>query len=251
MNSSYPTLLSPLKVGNVVLKNRLHYPNASPHFLQGPETYPADGLRAYYAGIAKSGAAIVTLAEWINPGVRSMPQEDAKRMQSFDLSDPSVDNYFCKLADEIHFYGSKITVEARIEFPAGYSIGGAPMAHGPLEFIGGKPKAIPVEEIPSVINRFIDKVERFKSFGYDGVSIRFDDYMEEYYYGDRKDQYSGMPLENRFRFLLELYSKVKERLGQDFLTLAVVKGDRYVGHTLEETIKKDTKDFPEKKRKLS
>lgn len=236
MKNRYPTLLSPIRIGNVVLKNRLHYPNASPHFLQGPETYPADGLRAYYANIAKSGAAIVTLAEWINPGVRSMPQEDAKRMQSFDLSDPSGDNYFCKLADEIHFYGSKVTVEARIEFPAGYSIGGAPMAHGPMEFVGGQPKAIPADQIPSVINNFINKVERFKSFGFDGVSIRFDDYMEEYYYGERTDQYSGMPLENRFRFLLEVYSAIKTRLGKDFLTLAVFKGDRYIGHTLDETI---------------
>lgn len=45
----YQKLLSPVKIGNVILKNRLGYPNASPHFLQGPETYPAEPYRAFAA----------------------------------------------------------------------------------------------------------------------------------------------------------------------------------------------------------
>lgn len=41
----YQKLLSPIMVGGQIIKNRLTYPNASPHFLQGPETYPAEGYR--------------------------------------------------------------------------------------------------------------------------------------------------------------------------------------------------------------
>ena len=39
----YQKLLSPIMIGGQIIKNRLTYPNASPHFLQGPETFPADG----------------------------------------------------------------------------------------------------------------------------------------------------------------------------------------------------------------
>ena len=47
MSKRYEHLLSPFKIGNVVIKNRTLFPNASPHFLQGPENYPAEGLVPY------------------------------------------------------------------------------------------------------------------------------------------------------------------------------------------------------------
>ena len=49
MSHRYNHLLSPLKIGNVVLKNRMIASNALPHFLQGPETYPSDNVISFYA----------------------------------------------------------------------------------------------------------------------------------------------------------------------------------------------------------
>ena len=83
MSYRYDALLSPIKIGDAVIKNRTMYPNASPHFLQGPETYPADSFMTFMGGLARNGAAIITLAEWSNPNQRSAPVEDAKRMQPF------------------------------------------------------------------------------------------------------------------------------------------------------------------------
>ena len=34
MSYRYDALLSPIKIGDAVIKNRTMYPNASPHFLQ-------------------------------------------------------------------------------------------------------------------------------------------------------------------------------------------------------------------------
>ena len=73
MSYRYDALLSPIKIGDAVIKNRTMYPNASPHFLQGPETYPADSFMTFMGGLARNGAAIITLAEWSNPGQRSAP----------------------------------------------------------------------------------------------------------------------------------------------------------------------------------
>lgn len=59
MSRKYKHILSPLKVGNVILKSRLLSANALPHFLQGPELYPSDAVVDYLVGLAKNGAAIV------------------------------------------------------------------------------------------------------------------------------------------------------------------------------------------------
>ena len=106
----YQNLLSPVMVGGQIIKNRLTYPNASPHFLQGPETYPAEGYRAFAANLAKNGAAIVNFAEWAEyPQQRHGPMDmDMTHMQAFDMTDPAVHNYVSQMCEEVHFYGSKI-----------------------------------------------------------------------------------------------------------------------------------------------
>jgi 2,4-dienoyl-CoA reductase-like NADH-dependent reductase (Old Yellow Enzyme family) len=50
-------LLAPLRIGNVVLKNRLVAANSLPHFLQGPEPFPAEPVIDHLAGLARNGAA--------------------------------------------------------------------------------------------------------------------------------------------------------------------------------------------------
>ena len=132
ISKRYANLLSPITIGNNIIKNRMIFPNASPHVLQGPETFPAEGFRAFYANVAKNGAAIVTIAEWNDPTQHIGPVEmDMTHMQSFDMKDPSVHNYFSQLAEEIHFHGSKLLVETSVDMPEGYSLNGG-MDAGPL-----------------------------------------------------------------------------------------------------------------------
>lgn len=66
MSRKYKHIMSPLKVGNVILKSRLLSANALPHFLQEPELYPSDAVVDYLVGLAKNGAAIVTIGDWTN-----------------------------------------------------------------------------------------------------------------------------------------------------------------------------------------
>ena len=80
MNIKYQHLLSPLKIGNIVLKNRMMASNSLPLFLQGPEPYPAASTIAHYVNKAKNGAAVVTCTgvsdrNWLSQRVvRSFPQ---------------------------------------------------------------------------------------------------------------------------------------------------------------------------------
>ena len=112
MNHRYYHLLSPLRVGNVVLKNRMLSSNALPHYLQGSERYPADPIITYYADIARNGAAIVTCPERLPP-VGEIPPEmmwEVGRMPYFDMNDPAGTNYFAQLADAVHYYGTKLCI---------------------------------------------------------------------------------------------------------------------------------------------
>lgn len=98
----YSHLLSPVTIGNVTLKNRISAPDASLHLLQGPETFPADGYRAWVIQMAKSCAYMV-MSPWSNPTQRTIGMADSVRMQNFDMDDPSVSNYFSKMCDDLHF----------------------------------------------------------------------------------------------------------------------------------------------------
>ncbi len=237
MSYRYDALLSPVRIGNTVIKNRTMYPNASPHFLQGPETYPADSFTTFMGGLARNGAAIITLAEWSNPNQRSAPVEDAKRMQNFDYSDPGTYNYFTQMADDVHFYGSKLLVNTDIKYPDGYSFDGR--AFGPPGMGGPKPQLLPKELMPQVIETFLEKLQMFADFGYDGIAMRVEALL---YPNARTDEYGG-PMENRIRFLHEALAAVKKRFGRDFIVELCVAGEQpngytggSVGYTLEDTI---------------
>ena len=47
MQSKYPHLLAPIKIGKYILKNRMQSSNSMPHFSQGSEPYPADPTIAH------------------------------------------------------------------------------------------------------------------------------------------------------------------------------------------------------------
>lgn len=235
MSKKYKHLLSPLKIGNVVVKNRTMFPNASPHFLQGPETYPAESLRAFYANIAKNGCAIITLAEWSNPNQRKGPYySDFVHMQNFDFDDPAVGNYFSQLADEIHFYGSKLLVGINFpSFPEGYSLNGSKAGNmGPMGF---RPATEPAtkEMIQQNIQDFVEKCRRFRAYGYDGYSMRVEGNLAAaggpMGMNMRTDEYDSSTLENRTRYILECADAVKKAF-PDFIIEFGIAGEQPKGY---------------------
>lgn len=239
MSYRYNALLSPITIGNTVIRNRTMYPNASPHFLQGPETFPADSFMTFMSGLARNGAGIITLAEWSTPGRRQSPVEDTRRMQNFDYTDPSVYNYFTQMADDIHFYGAKLLVCLEMEWPEGYSLDGRG-AGGPPGMPVKPAKMLPKEMMPQVVEDFLARVKLFADFGYDGIAMRTEDLLTP---NARTDEYGGDRLENRVRLLHEILSAVKQRFGKGFIVELCVAGEQpygyaggQKGYTLEDTV---------------
>ena len=69
MNHRYAHILSPIKVGNLVLKNRLINSKCIPEGIQGPQTWPTEQTINFAASLAKNGAAIVYLCPGNVPGL--------------------------------------------------------------------------------------------------------------------------------------------------------------------------------------
>ena len=110
-----PHLLSPLKVGNRVLKNRIMHCVSPVYTLQGPENFPTENWRNHYSNIAKN-AAIITMETSFGP----YPKTYHKKAENFSLwswehisnnkweNIPPVHNYLERVVEDIHSEGALI-----------------------------------------------------------------------------------------------------------------------------------------------
>ena len=132
MGKKYSHIMAPLKIGNVILKSRFLSANALPHFLQGPELYPSDAVVDYLINIAKNGAAIITIGDWTNLKQRE-GFGDGCHFPMWDTRDPALENALTLMVDQLHFFGSKVSIATHLPAPEGYGVydgepaGGMPM----------------------------------------------------------------------------------------------------------------------------
>ena len=105
MENPYQLLLSPLRIGNVTLKNRLL---GSKCALQ---SFTLDQAAEFYGDMARNGAATVTVAMGDHPE-RNLNLPDAQgRMPHMDgtgndMRDPKVVEGYRNIARTVHQYGS-------------------------------------------------------------------------------------------------------------------------------------------------
>lgn len=111
VSNRYSHLLSPLRIRDVVLKNRILYTIARPHFLQGPETYPTDAIRSYYLDMARNAAIVFVRNSVGNQPRQEQMAEDSKRMSIWDGDDPSVQNYIDQMIEGVHCVGSLVVTD--------------------------------------------------------------------------------------------------------------------------------------------
>lgn len=241
MKHPYSHVISPLKIGNVVIKNRLMMTKAISQELQGPESFPAESTIKYCADAAKNGAAIVTCTPGAFPEVRggrfaSIIETENRRVQS----------YYGKMIDRIHAYGSLASASMQSFMPEKYNISDVrdpdliPKVHH------GPPPSEPVPEMTKEgIAEFIEMFTRhcvyLKNIGFDMINV----YMcynacmlaktMSPLYNQRTDEYGGS-IENRARLVKELFTAIKEACGPDFLIEAQMSYDEPGGYTMDDLI---------------
>lgn len=147
MSNRYELLLSPIQVGNVLLKNRMVSTAGIPHMLQGTEEYPTDRLISHLANRAKNGAAAVYLnfAMRTAEGPGGPPMKPGEIAMSFPPHDTAVNiaktsahNYLCQTIDAIRYYESIAITQPMGSF-TGTTCPGGPRKDGTPQHGGGGP----------------------------------------------------------------------------------------------------------------
>jgi 2,4-dienoyl-CoA reductase-like NADH-dependent reductase (Old Yellow Enzyme family)/thioredoxin reductase len=244
MSNRYSHLLSPLKIGNVVLKNRILHTRSVPHYLQGPETFPSEAVISHYGNVAKNGAAIVTVK-----GCKPMTERALPHMTKWDIEDPGVQNYYAQMADAIHFYDSRASVGLNALEPSGYSISDLTLPHPLIKRSYGlmpKGREIPADLLQKMIDDFARQAKLYQSLGYDMVNI-YMSYRSSLLalslspaLNKRTDKYGGS-IENKARLALEVFQAIKKACGQDFLIEAQISGEEEAGGYTPEDMVEFTK----------
>ncbi len=260
---NYPHLLSPIQCGNRILKTRMSSSNALPHFLQGPEQFPTEQVIDHMLAVARNGAAIVTFADWSNPGQRDSFNEDGRRFPMYDLSDPSVENYLCQMTDQIHSFDTLVSL-AIMPFTApdplydvceteaediskntGVNFRDNMNDYNNAAFQrGGKAgKQLSHAQIAEIVEMQAQRALFYQKMGFDMATIHcayratlFSRFLSPIT-NKRTDEY-GVDIAGRSRIIRELCARIKELCGKDFLVELQITGSEQMpgGTKIEETI---------------
>ena len=233
MNSRFPQLMSPIRIGSHILKSRMIAPQALPHYLQGSEPYPGDATIAHIANIAKNGAAIVAFGAWDDTDQRKAGGT-ASHFPMFDYTNPANETYVCQLVECIHFYDSLASIYLMpLEMPNFQPKPSMekpfPMWFSPVE----KVSEITAQMIQDMIDLAVKKALYFKQLGFDMVSLQMS-YREFMHIGvskffspltnDRTDAYGVTP-EGRGKVALDMCRAIKASCGKDFLIDLWIAGE--------------------------
>lgn len=246
MSNAYSAMLSPLQVGNVLMKNRLLSSAATPHFIQGTEAFPTEKWITLMANRAKNGAAVVHINHLEHP----RPTEPDLKLvnmtpahfSTLDIGDPSTHNYLCQMIDMIRLYGS-----IAMTSPMGQQLRphmDEPFVPKPGE---GGPGSKPVcddltkKDMQMHIDSVVEEAALLKKLGFEMFSLH-----NAYRNGavsqllsplcnHRRDEYGG-DVKGRARLLLEIFDALKQTLGRDFPLECLVSGEETGGITVRDTI---------------
>lgn len=235
-HTKYPHLLSPLRVGNVVYRNRIFTPPMTLHSLQGQMHYPTTEVIESYAARAKGGAASVTVG-----GISVFPNQEDDEHTNWDIRKKHNLYYVHQLVDRIHYYGAKICFEV-----------GTPYFDKPYAAVAGleciipfiQTEECPVEYMDYAADCYAEVVEKLASIGADSIMLH---YGHGLVFGQflspltntRTDEYGGPLLENRARFPIMVLDRIRERVGKRILIELRISGNEKCegGITEEETIR--------------
>lgn len=268
MAHKYAALLSPLRVRDVILRNRMYSSASTPHFLQGTESGPTEKIITHFANRAKNGAAAVTINHFHKDNIPfpgRVIDNPPDHFNLFDLSDGTCQNYLCQLIDAIHFYGAKATgylmadpgwMYADGKVPAGGMPPMPPMG-GPREpdcsetdklrsaEDDGPPQAdmsaVTEEMMDNYIRNVVQEATDLKRLGFDIISMHCcyrhspQAAMLSPLTNHRTDEYGGS-WENRTRFLRNIYTALRKALPSTPLECVFSVSEPEGGYTVADTI---------------
>ncbi|MFZ2635206.1 MAG: FAD-dependent oxidoreductase [Rectinemataceae bacterium] len=250
----YPNLFKPIQIGNFLVQNRIcHVPTDI-------SSGNADGsvnqrVITYHEEIAKGGCGLIIVGA-------STPDRTTGRPTVTCLSvdeDPMIPG-LAELADAMHRHGARCVIQ--IQHPGRQSAwprkdmisatdmvvdlpgsAGHEVVYAGSQAHGKSIRAMTVDEIYDLIDKFAEGAWRVQQAGFDAVELHgahgylIAQFMSPYV-NKRNDRFGGS-FQSRMRFTLEIIARIQQKCGKDFPIGLRYSGDEYIegGRHLDESVK--------------
>lgn len=227
----YPHLFSPIRIGNIRLKNRIIAAPTSPSMIT-TEGHFTPEMTAYLEEKAKGGAAVVTYGESIVHSATGKSHNKQLQLDSF-----GVKQGMAETARAIHNAGAYANIQLSHGGKYGglVSVGGdqdgCDVAYGPSYEMtpAGEVQEMPRDLIFEIIESYGKGAKLCKDCGFDMVQVHaahgwlFSQFLSPVM-NQRTDEFGGS-LENRARFLIMALDEVRKAVGPRFPIEIRISGD--------------------------
>ncbi|MBW2411249.1 MAG: NADH:flavin oxidoreductase [Deltaproteobacteria bacterium] len=220
-----PELFEPTKINGMEIKNRL-VRSATWEGMCAPDGRPTDRLINCYRDLALGGVGlIVSSYTYVRPEGKQLPGKMGIYTDDFAAD-------FQKLTAAVHEAGGLLAVQ--LVHAGGQTdpniAGRQPLAPSAIKVdqYPQEPEELTRDGIKDIIGAFGDSARRAKAWGFDAVQFHgAHGYLINQFLSPhtnlRSDEYGGS-VENRTRFLLEVYHEVRETAGRDYPVMIKLTG---------------------------
>lgn len=246
MERKYPNLSKPIKIGNVLYRNRMFGAPMGGTDITKDCTVGDKSVR-FYENRAKGGAATVTVSELV-----VHPKTEASHMYHLDLQTVDSLASFTYTADAIRRHGAIASVELSHsgQYAGTYLVDkekkDSLSQWGPSDTVrpdGREVKALTKELIAEIVESYGEKAALAKKAGFEMVMVHaghgwlINQFLSPYF-NKREDEYGGS-LENRARILLEVLDEIRAQVGPGFPIELRMSGSELFdgGYDLEEGVR--------------
>ncbi len=246
MERKYPNLSKPIKIGNVLFRNRMFGAPMGGTDITKDCTVGDKSVR-FYENRAKGGAATVTVSELV-----VHPKTEASHMYHLDLQTVDSLASFTYTADAIRRHGAIASVELSHsgQYAGTYLVDkekkDSLSQWGPSDTVrpdGREVKALTKELIAEIVEAYGEKAALAKKAGFEMVMVHaghgwlINQFLSPYF-NKREDEYGGS-LENRARILTEVLDEIRAQVGPGFPIELRMSGSELFdgGYDLEEGVR--------------
>lgn len=229
-----PKVLKPIRIGNVLLKNRIVSAPTTMHSLSNGELYPTEDAISFFESRARAGVGMVTVA-----GLKvGKDVADDGQNTAWDVNQPNHRNKLMELVERVHFYGAKISMELIGIFPEGYTVSDGCSIMG-----WATGHEITREAMEAFKEEWAQAAADLVDCGFDAILIHSGHSVPLAQFlspltNKRTDEYGGST-ENRCRYLIEILDAIRARVGSKLLIEVRISGTEFEegGIDLEEGIR--------------
>jgi 2,4-dienoyl-CoA reductase-like NADH-dependent reductase (Old Yellow Enzyme family)/thioredoxin reductase len=231
-------LFEPIRIGSVEVKNRIVMPPITTMFANKNGSI-SEHLKNYYVERAKGGAGLIiiesTIFDW--PVGKLVPVQiridDEKFIPGLRKLSNAIQQHGAKVAIQIAHAGRQTTLES--------TDGKQPVSSSTCQGLDVNARALKIDEIKRISEKFAEAVWRAKEAGYNMVEIHgahgylIAQFLSPFV-NKRTDEY-GKNFEGRMKFPLQIISDIRKKVGNKFPLLFRISASECIkgGLTLDDT----------------